>query len=283
VSHLAVDVDCGVATVVVDHPPINLMTVEVFLELAEVVDRLASDDEVRAVVLRSANPEWFIAHFDVEAILGFPTDRPPPTELNGFHRMCEQLRTMPKPTIAVIAGRVGGGGSEVVSSCDMRFATPDAVFNQLEVALGILPGGSGTVRLPRLVGRSRALEAILGCDDIDAATADSWGWVNRVLPSDSIDAFVDRLAVRIASFPAHAVAAAKASVLRSEFGVDADLLHEGGAFNATLADADTQAAMRRFLTRGGQTPDGERRLGDLAGELVDEFAPTNAVDTESDG
>jgi enoyl-CoA hydratase/carnithine racemase len=257
----------GVATVEIDHPPINLMTVEVFIELATTVARLAADDTVRAVVLTSANPEWFIAHFDVEAILGFPRDQPAPVELNAFHQMCEHLRTMPKPTIAVIAGRVGGGGSEVALSCDMRFATPDAVFNQPEVALGIVPGGSGTVRLPRLVGRSRALEVILGCDDIDATTACQWGWVNRVLRTDEIDAFVDRLAGRIASFPAHAVAAAKASVLRSEIGVYADLLAEGEAFNATLSSELTQQAMRRFSAVGGQTADGERRLGELVGEL----------------
>ncbi|MGA9278229.1 enoyl-CoA hydratase/isomerase family protein [Ilumatobacter sp.] len=267
-SAVAVSVeDSGVAVVTIGHPPINLMTVEVFIELAGTVDRLANDDTVRAVVLRSANPEWFIAHFDVEAILGFPTEQPTPTELNGFHLMCERLRTMDKPTIAQIEGRVGGGGSEVAASCDMRFATPDAVFSQPEVALGILPGGSGTVRLPRLIGRGRALEVILGCDDIDAQTAEAWGWVNRVLPADAITGFVDRLVARIASFPPHAVAAAKAAVVRAETGIVDDLLQEGAAFNATLADPETRAAMQRFLEIGGQTPDGERRLGQLAAEL----------------
>ena len=135
------------------------------------------------------------------------------------------------------------------------------------MALGILPGGSGTVRLPRLIGRSRALEVILGCDDVDAATAERWGWINRVIPDDDITTFVDRLAGRIASFPAHAVGAAKASVVRSEIDVVDQLLGEGAAFNATLAEPSAQSAMRRFLDLGGQTPEGERRLGDLAGEL----------------
>ena len=265
--------DAGVAVVTIDHPPINLMTVDVFIDLARTVDQLAGDDDVRALVLRSADPEWFIAHFDVEAILSFPTDRQRPTEVNGFHAMCEQLRTMPKPTIAQIAGRVGGGGSEVALSCDMRFATPDAVFSQPEVALGIIPGGSGTVRLPRLIGRSRALEVILGCEDVDAVTAERWGWINRVVPEHDINEFVDRLAGRIASFPAHAVAAAKASVVRSEIDVVDQLLAESAAFNATLAEPSSQSAMRRFLDLGGQTPEGERRLGDLAGELGDPPTP----------
>jgi enoyl-CoA hydratase/carnithine racemase len=269
VSTVGVSVDdAGVAVVTIDNPPINLMTIEVFVELAGAVDRLAGDDDVRAVVLRSADPEWFIAHFDVEAILGFPTDQPPPTRLNGFHVMCEQLRTMAKPTIAQIAGRVGGGGSEIALSCDMRFVTPDTVLSQPEVALGIIPGGSGTVRLPRLIGRGRALEVILGCDDVDAATAERWGWVNRVVPAAEITEFVDRLAARIAAFPAHAVAAAKASVVGADIDIEAQLLSEGAAFDATLADPVTQGAMRRFLEIGGQTPEGERRLGALAADVA---------------
>lgn len=263
----------GIATVTFDHPPINLLTLEVFLRTAQIADELAADDDVRVVVLRSANPEFFIAHFDVEAILGFPTDAPPASELNAFHRMCETFRTMPKATIAVIEGRVGGGGSELALSCDLRFAAlptgdhPGAVFNQPEVALGIIPGGSGTVRLARLVGRSRALEVVLGCDDVDAATAEAWGWVNRALPRDQLWPFVDRLARRIASFPPHAVRAAKASVLRAERGVEDDLLHEANAFAQTLGGPGTREAMQRFLALGGQTPEGERRLGELVGEL----------------
>ncbi len=257
----------GVATVTIANPPINLLTVEVFIEIARLSAQLADADDVRAVVLRSGNPEWFIAHFDVEAIQHMPIDQPVPTSLNGFHLMCESLRTMPKPTIAVIAGRVGGGGNELAMSCDMRFATPDAVFNQPEVALGILPGGSGTVRLPRLVGRGRALEMILGCDDIDAATAESWGLVNRVIDADAIDAFVDRLTRRIAGFPPAAVAAAKASVVRADGPLAGELLAEGTAFSALLANGESQAAMQAFLDCGGQTPDGERRLGELVVEL----------------
>ena len=259
--------DRGIATIVFDHPPINLITIEVLIEAATAIAEAAADDAVRVLVLRSANPEWFLAHFDVEAIQGLPRDGAAPTELGPYDQMCETLRMMPKPTIAIIAGRVGGGGSELALACDMRFATPGAIFSQPEVALGIIPGAGGTVRLPRLIGRSRALEVVLGCDDIDAATAERWGWVNRVLPADEIEAFVDRLAGRMASFPARAVAAAKESVVRSEHDVEAQLLAESAAFNATLAHDETQDRMQRFLDAGGQTPEGERRLGALAGEL----------------
>ena len=267
-THCVVDIDDrGVATVVIDSPPINLMTIEMLLELFQVSERLAADSDARVVVLRSANSEWFVSHFDVEALLKAPTDQPDPTELNVFDLMCEAFRTMPKPTIAVVEGRVGGGGSELASSCDMRFATPSAIFIQPEVAIGILPGGGGTVRLPRLLGRGRAMEVILGCDDIDAATAERWGWINRVLPVDEIHPFVDRLAGRIASYPVHAVAAAKECVLRAEVGIPEQLIAESVAFSAALKDDETRSRLEHFLALGGQTVEGERRLGELAGEL----------------
>jgi enoyl-CoA hydratase/carnithine racemase len=259
----------GIARVVIDNGDINLFDAKMFGEMTRVAGVLAVDDNVRVVVLSSANPDFFIAHFDVSLILQFPTGQQvSSTELNAFHAMCEAFRTMPKATIAVIEGRVGGGGSELALSCDMRFAlSGKAVFNQPEVALGIIPGGSGTVRLSRLVGRSRSLEVVLGCDDISADLAESWGWVNRSMSAADLWPHVDNLASRIASFPAHAVAAAKASVLRSDKEIVPDLIAEGAAFQATLGGPGAREAMQRFMSSGGQTPQGELRLGALAGEL----------------
>jgi enoyl-CoA hydratase/carnithine racemase len=191
----------GVATCTISNPPINLFDVALYADMGRLSLQLQDDSAVRVVVVQSDNPQFFIAHFDVNLLLHYP-NRPAATELNDFQLMCERFRTMPKATIAVVEGRTGGGGSELALSFDMRFASiGSAVFNQPEVALGILPGGSGTVRLPRLIGRSRALEVVLGCDDIDAVTAERWGWVNRALPADEVRPFVQRLARRIASFP----------------------------------------------------------------------------------
>ena len=275
----------GIARVVLDNGEINLLDAQMFSELAAVVDRLASDPDVRVVVLSSANPDFFIAHFDVTLIQRSPGMRQDPqhaaklaaelsrgtsapTPPNPFHTMCEQLRTMPKATIAVIEGRAGGGGSEVALSCDMRFAARDrAVFNQPEVALGIVPGGSGTVRLPRLIGRSRALEVILGCDDVDADLAEQWGWVNRTFDDGRLWPHVNALATRIASFPGHAIAAAKLTVLRAEAGVDDHLRLEGAAYQSTLGNLATRDAMEAFMSYGGQTREGEMRLGALAAEI----------------
>ena len=266
-SCLQVELSDGVALVTINNPPINLFDRTLYPEMSRLSALLRDDEDVRAVVMCSAHPEFFIAHFDVSLILHLPQDSPTPLVLNDFHVMCENFRTMPKPTIAAISGRVGGGGSELVLSMDMRFASAEAIFNQPEVALGILPGGSGTVRLPRLIGRSRAMEVVLGAQDIDADTAQSWGWVNRVV-NNPLEHSLE-LARRIATFPPHAVREAKASILRSDAHVVDDLLEEAGGFNRLLGDPRARQAMENFMTRGGQTLEGERDLGRLAGTIND--------------
>lgn len=265
-----VGVSGGVAVAVIDNPPVNVMSVPVFLELSRLAEEAAVDDDVRVLVLRSDHPDYFIAHFDVEAILRTPLDAPPQRsdDLMRFHVMVERFRTMPKPTICEIAGRVGGGGGELAASCDMRFgALGRTVLCQMEVPLGILPGGSGTQRLPHLVGRGRALEIVLGGDDVDAETLERWGWLNRALPPDELRPFVDRFAARLASFPPVAVAEAKAAVLAAEPDPRQGLLEEAYRFQVTLRDPASGERMRRFLERGGQTPAGESRVGELGGEL----------------
>ncbi len=273
-ERLHVKLEDGVAWATIDNPPINVMTLPLFGDLARFAGEAAADDTVRAVVLRSDEPDFFIAHFDVEAILQFPIDAPAErvgkVEENPFHAMCETFRTMPKATIAEIGGRVGGGGSELASSCDMRFgALGRTVINQPEVALGILPGGSGTQRLPRLLGRGRALEVILGCDDLDAETAERWGYLNRALPPEELRPFVDRLARRIASFPAEAIAAAKRSIVQADVGLGAGLIEEGFLFQGLLRSEPAPRLMQRFMERGGQTREGELRLGALCTEVAD--------------
>ena len=271
-ERLRVRLEGGVAWATLANPPANVMTLPLFADLARFAAEAEADPAVRVVVLRSDDPDFWIAHFDVEAILAFPIDRPAEraarVEDNPFHAMCERFRTMPKATLAEIGGRVGGGGHELAMSFDMRFgALGRTVISQPEVALGILPGGTGTQRLPRLVGRGRALELILGCEDLDAATAERWGLLNRALPEAELRPCVERLARRIASFPAGAVAAAKRSVLSAETGLEAGLLDESLGFQQLLRTEEAQRAMRRFLERGGQTRAGELRLGALCAEL----------------
>ena len=264
---IQVEKDNGVLTATINNPPVNVMTLQLFMELAGLTAEVEQDDDVKVVVFQSADPDFFIAHFDVEAILQFPVDTPAEksTDLNDFHLMCERVRTMPKATIVKMAGRAGGGGNEFASSCDMRFGLRGkTVINQMEVALGILPGGSGTQRLPRLVGRGRAMEICLGSDDIDAETAEHWGYLNRIFDTpEALDTFVDQLATRIAAFPAEAIGLCKASVNNAEMSWTDGLTEEAYLFQQTLRTEGAQANMRKAMAMGLQTREGEMRMGEL--------------------
>lgn len=266
---LRVTVDDGVARVVIDHPPINLFDLPLMLAFDQLGRLLESDDDVRVVVVSSADPDFWIAHADVAMILSLPRDEgdEAPTELNFFHAMVDRFRTMPKATIAVLDGAVRGGGAELLASFDVRVASDRSVLGQPEVALGILPGGSGTQRLGELVGRSRALEIVLGCRDVDATTAESWGWINRVLPVPELAPFADDLAGRIASFPPGAVAEAKAAVLDGLPDPVPGMLRESQRFARTLRDPAAIERMERFLDLGGQTREVERELDDVLDRL----------------
>ncbi len=267
---LSVEIRGRLGVVTVSNPPINLITLPLYAELAALSVELKADPDLTVVVLKSADPDFFLAHFDVEAILAFPTDTDAQrdAELNEYHRMCERFRTMDKVTIALIEGRVGGGGSELAASFDMRFGVRGRTkINQMEVPIGILPGGTGTQRLPRLVGRGRALEIILGGEDLDAETAERWGYLNRIFEAGEIGPFVDALATRIASFPAEAVRLAKEAVNGADKPLQDGLVDEAYLFQRLLRTEGAQRNMRRFLEIGGQTREGELRVGDLSGEV----------------
>ena len=265
-----VDVEGRLAVVTISNPPINVMTPPLYAELAALTAELKADSNLTVVVFKSADPDFFIAHFDVSAILEFPidTEAEKDAELNPFHAMCERVRTMDKVTIAQIEGRVGGGGSEFSSSMDMRFGVRGKTkVNQMEVPLGILPGGTGTQRLPRLVGRGRAMEIVLGGDDLDAETAERWGYLNRIFEADEIDGWVMQLARRIASFPVEAVRLAKESVNAAEKPLAEGMLEEAYLFQRLVRTDSAQRNMKKFLEIGGQTREGELRVGELNAEL----------------
>jgi len=263
-------VERGAVFATIDHPPINLFDGPLIVDLDRFGREVEADPDVRVVVIDSANPEFFIAHADLNLILQLPREaQPAPTELSVFQAMVDRFRTMPKVTIAVIEGRTRGGGSELVLAMDMRFAARGrALLAQPEVALGIIPGGGGTQRLPRLVGRARALEIVLGCEDIDADLAERWGYVNRALAEDELRPFIEALAFRIASFPTEAVAHAKAAVGAAETDVVPGLLDEAHRFAQTLAAEQTITRMERFLELGGQTREFELALDFDPNELA---------------
>jgi enoyl-CoA hydratase/carnithine racemase len=261
-----------IVTATVDNPPINIITMELWDELARLSSELEADSDALVFVMKSADPDFFLAHFDVGAILEFPIDRPATregSERNDYHAMCERYRTMDKVTIAQIEGRVGGGGSELAMSFDMRFGVlGKTVINQMEVPIGILPGGTGTQRMPRLIGRHRAIEVILGGVDLDAETAERWGYLNRALSAEAIGPHVDGLARRIASFPAPAVRLAKQAIDAAAKPLEDGLKDESYLFQCLLREESAQRAMQRFLEIGGQTREGEMRVADLSAEVA---------------
>jgi enoyl-CoA hydratase/carnithine racemase len=268
---LDVRVERRVATVTIDNGPINLMDAALLEELDQLVRWLSKQgDSVRVVIFQSAVPGFFLAHLDLGLIQALVDDPDPGPALETFQGLVARYRQLDQVTIAKVSGRVGGGGNEFLLNLDLRFAVREsAVFNQFETGLGLIPAGSGSQHLPRLLGRGRALEVILGHDDFDADIAERYGWVNRALDEKSIDRFIDRLASRIAIQPLWLIAAAKrvADALLPSFEYGLELERE--VSRAAIAGPESQALMADFLARGGQTESGERRLGELVGELTD--------------
>ena len=268
---LKIRVDQGVLFATIDNPPINLLNNELYGEFGKLAEDVSKDDNIKVIVFDSADPDYFICHYDVSLLLLYPDKPPPkPTELHFGHQMQELYRTMPKISIAKIEGRVRGGGSEFVLSLDMRFgAIGKAILSQLEIPLGIIPGGGGTQRLPRLVGRSRAMEIVVGGGDYPAEIAERYGYINRALPPEEITPFVEELAYRIASYPAETIAAAKKAVLLAlEKPVEEGLLEEQHLFNLTCTSPAAKERMKLFLELGGQTREGELEVSKWVKELT---------------
>jgi len=271
---LKIRINKGVLFATIDNPPINLLNNELYAEFGKLAMEVSRDDNVKVIVFDSADPDYFICHYDVKLLLKYPDETPPkPTGLHGGHQLQELYRTMPKVSIAKIEGRVRGGGSEFVLSLDMRFgAIGKAILSQLEIPLGIIPGGGGTQRLPRLIGRSRAMEVVLSGSDYPAELAEKYGYINRALPQEEITPFVNELAYRIASYPAETIATAKKAVLLAlEKPVIEGLIEETHLFNLTCCSPAAKERMSLFLEIGGQTRDGELVVSKWVKQLTEKL------------
>jgi enoyl-CoA hydratase/carnithine racemase len=258
--------DSGVAFVSINHPPINLLDEVLSAEFDRLGRELEADESVRVVVLQSALPDFFIAHSGLGRV-GAASKLVSHTRSFRLTQMIgERFRNMPKVTIAKVEGRARGGGNEIALAMDMCFAAVGkAIFGQPEVAVGLVPGGGSTQRLPRLVGRGRALEVLLGCDDFSAELAERYGYINRALPAGELTPFVERLAHRIASFPAHTIAHVKTAVDMGAFGSLAEgLLVEAHESDLSVASVVTQARVAEALKVGAETYEGELEMDFLS-------------------
>jgi enoyl-CoA hydratase/carnithine racemase len=228
------------------NPPVNLMLPETVARLRDLVVEMSEDPEVQVAIFTSSTPDYFFNHFDLTQAAGFAA--PPAADSVPLNvDLVLRLTKAPFISIASIRGRTRGGGNELALACDLRYASREhAVFGHPEVGGGLLPGGGGTERLPRLIGRDRALEAILSSDDYNADLAERYGWVTRAMPDADLDGFVDSMAARLASFDKTALAAAKAQINRATLPPDADLETAYGEFLTSLTWPGFQARVPGF-------------------------------------
>ncbi|MFP7833549.1 enoyl-CoA hydratase/isomerase family protein [Marisediminicola sp. LYQ134] len=269
---IRVAVDGGVATVTLDNPPVNVEDAKLVRDLTQFARTVATDSSVQVIVYQSANPDFFAAHadngwmFDPSGLVALADPDGDPG-LNPLQQLHERLRTLPQVTIAKLRGRLRAGGAELAMTADMRFAVAGETWlSQPESLMGIFPGGGGTQYLNRLVGRARGLEIALSGELYDSATAERYGWINREIPAQFLDAWVSTVARRIAALPAGVAAAAKEAFDAAEAsGPVPDLREEAKAHSKVYPSPPSVVErVRVLMAHGGQQPIGEI---DLEGTL----------------
>ena len=260
-----------VAAVTIDNPPVNVLDVGLMAEIRRFLASVHDDPETRVIVFESADPDFFIAHVDMT--LGEQPgaleelQRGVPEGLNPFQAFAEVLRAQPQITIVKLAGLARGGGAEFVAAADMAFgAEGRAGLAQCEALMGIIPGGGATQYLGQRMPRGRVLEVILGANLFDAKTAERYGWLNRALPADELDAFVATLATNIAALPDGVIAAAKRAVPHLDPGDG--FMRESAGWMGLVFKPTTGQLMADQLKAGAQTRDGERELEALLRDVI---------------
>ena len=253
-------------------PPVNIFGPKELPQLNKIITAIEKDEQVKVVVFDSAIDGFFLTHYDFLAPLEESTKIPPgPTGLQALPDMLVRLSRAPVVSIASIRGRATGVGSELALASDMRFASREkAILSQWEVGAGLVPGGGPMARLPRLMGRGRALEVLLGADDIRGDLAERYGYVNRSLADAELDGFVEALAMRIASFDKQAIADTKRLVDAASLPPDCEIKPEWEAFIASLERPASQKRIKALMDRGfHRAGDVENRLGFHVGQLGD--------------
>ena len=256
--------------VTLNNPPVNIFGPKTIPQLNEIITAIESDAQLKVVVFDSAIDGFFLTHYDFLANPEETTSLPPgPTGLLPLPDMLVRLSRAPVVSIAKIRGRATGVGSELALACDMRFASREkAILGHFEVGAGIVPGGGPMARLPRLMGRGRALEVLLGADDIPGDLAERYGYVNRSFPDAELDAFVDSFAKRIASFDRQAISDTKRFADVASLPPDYEVGAEMVVCNASIGRPATQQRIKKLLDRGlHQAGDVETRLGYHVGQL----------------
>jgi enoyl-CoA hydratase/carnithine racemase len=255
--------------VTLDNPPLNVMGPETVVQFQALIDEIEADEEVRVVVFDSAVDGFFLNHSDFTARLEDLTSMPPgPTGLPPWPDFLVRLTRAPVASIALIRGRATGNGSEIALACDMAFASKEkTIISQWEVGVGMVAGGGPMARLPRLIGRNRAMEVLLSSEDISGDQAEAYGYVNRALPDAELDAYVDALAKRISGFDKWAIGQTK-RLVNTSLPPDVEIAAGWDACIASLGRPAAQNGIKALTAQGFQKPgDVETRLGFYLGEL----------------
>jgi enoyl-CoA hydratase/carnithine racemase len=239
-----------------NNPPLNVMGPEFVREIREIIAAIEADEDLRVVVFDSAVEGFFLNHSNFLANLGELTSLPPgPTGLEAWPDTLVRITQAPIVSIALIRGRATGNGSELALACDMSFASRQkAVLSQWEVGVGLVAGGGPMARLPRQMGRQRALEVLLSSNDIGADLAEAYGYVNRSLPDDELDSYVDALANRIASFDKWAIANTKRLVSAASLPPDVEIAAGWDTCMASIGRPAAQDRLKTLFDRGFHRP-----------------------------
>jgi enoyl-CoA hydratase/carnithine racemase len=258
-----------------DHPPINTITATTVTELSELVELIERDTQLNVIVFDSANPDFFLAHYDTENNPRKTTALPPgPTGMHPWLDLTARLSRAPVVSIAAIRGRARGAGSEFVLACDLRFASREnTLLGQFEVGAGFIPGGGPMARLSRLVGRGRALEILLVADDFDGPRAEQYGYVNRAVADDELDKEVEAIVSRLARFDHQAIARTKFYVDQVTLPPDSELPPALTDFFQSFGRPGTLARAAKLQKLGYNTvSDLERQLGKRVVEAAPDVA-----------
>jgi enoyl-CoA hydratase/carnithine racemase len=253
-----------------DNPPLNVMGPQFVREMKEIIAAIEADEELRVVVFESAVEGFFLNHSDFYADMKDLTNMPQgPTGLEAWPDILVRLTHVPVVSIALIRGRATGNGSEIALASDMSFVSREkAVLSQWEVGVGLVAGGGPMARMPRQMGRQKALEVLLSSNDIGGDLAEAYGYVNRSLPDSELDGFVDALARRIASFDKWAIANTKRLVSAACLPADVEISAGWDACMASINRPAAQSKIKTLFERGFHKPgDAETRLGSLLGQL----------------
>ncbi|AVH54801.1 MULTISPECIES: enoyl-CoA hydratase/isomerase family protein [Streptomyces] len=261
----------GVLWATIDNPPINLIDERFVADLVALLDETDADSDVRVVVFRSADADFFLPHVDLKRIAEYTaaaaaSGGPDDVGLGALYRRLSEARPV---TIAVLEGRARGAGAEFLYACDMRFASLErAVIGQPEVGVGTFPGAGAVQQLVRLAGRGQAMQVILGSEDLDGREAERIGVVNKALPDGELIAYIEGLAERIAKFPEAAVRLAKRRINAAGLPPKEDVHVDAGFFQVLARDPSSAARIGALMQRGMQERSRtELEFGAAVGEL----------------